>query len=293
MSMANPNSGHYALRDLGKLGMVKNVITQNVDSFHPRAHPEIPTLELHGYLRSAVCITCRNEHPRDVFQTELARLNPAWKEFLKEAISSGALETEDPDEKRTRGIKMNADGDVEVPGAPYTTFRYPACPTCLARPPPLADGTKGVVEVDRDGALEPTSTAGILKPAVVLFGDSISAEVKHAADEAIDSAGRLLVLGTSLATYSAWRLAKRAKDRGMPIAVINMGGVRGEEAFFTDLDPKQAGGRGVRTEISTESLLPALVHEMRKSEARSHQDAPHVASFERTNPAEVFRDFLS
>ncbi|KAK4639672.1 hypothetical protein QC761_710430 [Podospora bellae-mahoneyi] len=298
MSMANPNSGHYAIRDLGKLGVVKGVITQNVDSFHPRAHPDIPTVELHGYLRSAVCITCRNEYPRDVFQTELARLNPVWKDFLKEAISSGALETEDPNEKRTRGVKMNADGDVEVPGAPYTTFRYPACPTCLTRPPPLADGTKGVVEVDQDGALEPISNAGILKPAVVMFGDSISPEVKHDADKAIDNAGRLLVMGTSLATYSAWRLAKRAKDRGMPIAVINMGGVRGEEAFFTDLDPNQTGGQGVRTEISTESLLPALVQAMRKPEARSrrhhhHHDAPHAVAFERTNPAEVFKDFLS
>jgi len=90
------------------------------------------------------------------------------------------------------------------------------------------------VEVDHQGAWESTSTAGILKPAVVMFGESIAESVKNAAEQAIDNSGRLLVLGTSLATYSAWRLARRARERGMPIGIINLGGVRGEELFFDD-----------------------------------------------------------
>ncbi|KAK4193650.1 SIR2 family histone deacetylase-like protein [Podospora australis] len=274
MSKSKPNAAHFALRDLGELGFLSSVITQNVDSFHPRAHPEIPTLELHGYLRATVCTSCRNEFPREAFQEELARLNPAWAEFLKTAIESGALETEDPEEKRARGIKMNPDGDVDVPGAPYTTFRYPACPTCLAKPPPIGfDGTsKGVVEVDQDGAWKAGSNAGILKPNVIMFGESIPSTVKVAAEEVVDGAKNLLVLGTSLATYSAWRLVKRAKERGMPIAAINVGGVRGEDVFFSDLDPTQTGKQGVRTEVSTESLLPALVRSLRPSKPSTLKD---------------------
>jgi NAD-dependent SIR2 family protein deacetylase len=288
---AQPNAGHYAVRDLGKLGFVSSVITQNVDSFHPRAHPEIPTLELHGYLRSTVCTSCRNEFPREGFQAELARLNPVWNTFLQEVIATGALQTEDPLEKRARGIRMNPDGDVELPEAPYTTFRYPACSTCLSSPPPLADGTRATVEVDNDGAWSPTSNAGILKPAVVMFGESIAGKVKQTAEEAIDGAGRLLVLATSMATYSAWRLAKRAKERGMPIGIVNIGGVRGEDIFFADLDPDQTGGQGVRVEMSTDSLLPALAHELRQPAFRRPAAAADADSLQE-NEAAVFKNML-
>ncbi|AEO57471.1 hypothetical protein MYCTH_81379 [Thermothelomyces thermophilus ATCC 42464] len=290
---AQPNPGHYAVRDLGRLGLVSAVVTQNVDSFHPRAHPDIPTLELHGYLRSTVCTSCRTEMPRDGFQAELARLNPVWDAFLQEALATGALETEDPHERRARGFRVNPDGDVELPQAPYTTFRYPACPKCLSDPPLLADGSRAAVEVDNDGAWSPTSKAGILKPAVVMFGESIADGVKKAAEEAIDGAGKLLVLATSMATYSAWRLAKRAKDRGMPVAIVNIGGVRGEEAFFAGLDPDQTGAQGVRLEMSTETLLPALVRELRQQPILQNAEpsSAEAASF-LENDAAVFKNML-
>ncbi|KAH6654583.1 DHS-like NAD/FAD-binding domain-containing protein [Truncatella angustata] len=267
---AKPNAGHYAVKHLGDLGLVRSVITQNVDSFHPKAHPSLPTTELHGYLRATVCVSCQTELPRDVFQDELARLNPAWAAFLQEIIASGALDTENPDERKRRGMKTNPDGDVDLPDAPYTTFRYPACPHCLANPPTLAEGGKATVEVDSDGALKPTSNAGILKPAVIMFGESVRSQTKIDAEQAVESADRLLVLGTSLATYSAWRLAKRAKDRGLPIAIVNLGGVRGEETFFADLDPLQKGAQGARVELSTDELLPRLVEGLRQSSDVQH-----------------------
>lgn len=292
LHQARPNAGHYAVRDLARLGLVSAVVTQNVDSFHPRAHPATPTVELHGYLRATVCTSCRGEFPRDLFQEELARLNPLWAVFLSEAMGSGALATEDPREKEERGVKMNPDGDVDVPGAPYTTFRYPACPKCKKEPPVVDGGGRGVVEVDDDGAWQPTSTAGVLKPAVVMFGETISSQVKHAAEEAVDGAGRLLVLATSLATYSAWRLAKRATDRGMPIAIVNMGGVRGEEALFVGLDPQQTGTQGVRVEESTDRLLPSLVEELRRSGLRGLDDSrPGMPAGDGENA--VFKDLLS
>ncbi|KAI3336466.1 SIR2 family histone deacetylase-like protein [Xylariaceae sp. AK1471] len=289
---AKPNATHFAIKQLNDLGLVQNVITQNVDSFHSKAHPDIPTIELHGYLRSCVCISCHEELPRDDFQNELARLNPTWAAFLQEILASGALDTENPDEQRARGMKTNADGDVDLPGAPYTTFRYPACPKCLTTPPPMGDGSRATVEVDSDGAWIPSSTAGILKPAVVMFGESIRDSVKKAAENMINDADRLLVLGTSLATYSAWRLAKQAKDQKKPITIVNLGGVRGEDVLFVGLDPSQQGGQGARVEISTDELLPALVEQLGRSsttqnalEAPSHTIEGHGAS--------VFKNMLS
>jgi NAD-dependent SIR2 family protein deacetylase len=225
------------------MGLVGTVVTQNVDSFHPHAHPQLRTLELHGYLRNCVCLTCRTEYNRDKFQEDLSALNPAWAAFLAEMLESGALSTENPDERRRRGLKTNPDGDVDVPGIEYSSFRYPACPRCLSKPP---EGKK--VEIDADGAWAPTSTAGVLKPAVIMFVES-----------AIDEASRMLVLGSSLATYSAWRLVKKAKEEGMPIAIANMGGVRGEEHFLESLSSSGSGKDGVRCALPLEQLLPVLV----------------------------------
>lgn len=178
-------------------------------------------------------------------------------------LTSGALATENPSERRARGLKSNPDGDVDVPGAPYTTFRYPACPSCLARPPVLADGARAVVEVDGDGAWSTRSNAGILKPAVIMFGESIASSARTAAEQAVDEAARILVVGSSLATYSAWRLVKRAQERGMGIGVVNLGGVRKEEGFFPVEGVNMDGdGRGaVRVSLGAEVVLP-LVEEM-------------------------------
>ncbi|KAI9658521.1 MAG: hypothetical protein M1831_003959 [Alyxoria varia] len=261
---SHPNAAHYAVKELGSLGRVSSVITQNVDSFHNTAHPELHTLELHGYLRSLVCLTCRNEYPREEFQKQLAALNPAWAGLLKEALESGVFDTEDPEERRSKGLRTNPDGDVDLPDAPYSTFRYPACPTCLKNPPVLPDGSKGRIEVDSDGAWTESSNAGILKPAVIMFGESIATSVKQDTERAVDNAGRILVLGSSLATYSAWRVVKRAKDHGMPIGILNLGGSRGEESFFEHMPSDNDGRYGVRCCESLEEVLPRVVEKIRR-----------------------------
>jgi NAD+-dependent protein deacetylase sirtuin 4 len=257
---AKPNAAHFAIGELARKGFISSVITQNVDSFHSKAHPHTPIIELHGYLRSLVCINCNQLMPRDQFQQALSQLNPAWATFLEELLRSGALDTENPEERRKKGYRTNPDGDADVPNAPYTTFRYPACPACLTTPPKLRDGSSGHVEVDQDGAWSLRSNAGILKPNVVMFGESIPSELKIAADEAVNEASRILIVGSSLATYSAWRLVKRAHEKEMPIAILNLGGVRKEEIFFTNIDPSNRGETAVRASQPAEVVLPALLN---------------------------------
>lgn len=262
LNRSKPNAAHHAVASMGKAGILSSVITQNVDSFHPRAHPDLRTLELHGYLRSTVCLSCRTECDRAEFQKNLSALNPAWAAFLDEMLQSGALTTENPEERRRKGLKTNPDGDVDVPGVEYTTFRYPACPVCLEKPP---EGKR--VEVDADGAWSAKSDAGILKPAVIMFGESIPNPVKLAVESAIDEASRILVLGSSLATYSAWRLVKRAKEQGMPIGIANLGGVRGEEQFFADVLAAVDGKDAVRCAEPLEQFLPMLVERLQQRNA--------------------------
>ncbi|KAF2461386.1 DHS-like NAD/FAD-binding domain-containing protein [Lineolata rhizophorae] len=254
LDRARPNRAHWAVKELGEMGLVGEVITQNVDSFHPTVHPSLPTTELHGALRSVVCLSCGTHYPRSSFQRILARLNPTWAAFLADLERSGALSSEDPAHRRARGLRTNPDGDVDVPGVQYDRFAYPACPRCAGRKRGAAGAEAAGLWADELSAggeepypdhhhpHRPSATlldgphAAVLKPAVVMFGEAIAPPVRAAADAALDRAGRLLVVGSSLATYSAWRLARRAKERGIPVGVVNLGGVRGEEAFFADVE---------------------------------------------------------
>lgn len=59
----SPNKGHYALAKLEKLGKIKAVITQNIDSLHQAAGSK-KILELHGTLARFYCSNCmRNYSP--------------------------------------------------------------------------------------------------------------------------------------------------------------------------------------------------------------------------------------
>lgn len=152
-------------------------------------------------------------------------------------------------------IKTNPDGDVELPDAPYHQFRYPPCPKCLEESP------SGSVLVDSEGAHMPNldgPTRAILKPSIIFFGESISDTARKEAEIAVANADSVLVLGSSLATYSAWRLVKAAHEKGIGVGVVNLGGVRGDDMFFAD---GARGGR-VRIEFPASDVLSGVVEEV-------------------------------
>ena len=70
---------------------------------------------------------------------------------------------------------------------------------------------------------------GPLKPDVVFFGHNVARPVVDRAFAMLDEAEALLVAGTSLAVFSGYRFLLRAALRGMPIAIVNRGPVRGED----------------------------------------------------------------
>ena len=95
-----------------------------------------------------------------------------------------------------------------------------------------------VVPCDRCG--------GDLMPDVVFFGGSVPRDRVEAAYALVEGAEALLVLGTSLAVYSGLRFPRRAKERGLPVALVNLGETRGDP--LCDL----------RVEARTGEILPAL-----------------------------------
>ncbi|KAJ2918682.1 hypothetical protein MD484_g1763, partial [Candolleomyces efflorescens] len=66
------------------------------------------------------------------------------------------------------------------------------------------------------------------KPEVVFFGESIKQEVKQRSYEDIESSDQLLVVGTTLATYSAFRLVKHALELKKPVILLNLGPTRAD-----------------------------------------------------------------
>jgi NAD-dependent deacetylase len=54
---ARPNAAHYAVAELEHAGIVKTVITQNIDNLHQAAGSHA-VYEYHGTLKSLVCLKC-------------------------------------------------------------------------------------------------------------------------------------------------------------------------------------------------------------------------------------------
>lgn len=69
MGEAAPNPGHYALVELEKLGILKCVITQNIDALHEKAGTK-SLLEYHGSVLKLRCVSCGSRFRRDEFDLE-------------------------------------------------------------------------------------------------------------------------------------------------------------------------------------------------------------------------------
>lgn len=96
--------------------------------------------------------------------------------------------------------ELAPDGDAELAGGLERTFEVPPCEAC----------------------------GGVLKPDVVFFGENVPRPRVEEAWAVVDDADALLVVGSSLAVFSGYRFVRGAAERGMPIAIVNLGETRGD-----------------------------------------------------------------
>ena len=192
-------------------GAVAGVITQNVDRLHHAAGSQ-RVVELHGALAEVVCLDCGTFETRDGLQTRLRDLNPAWQPATAE---------------------MAPDGDADLEGDAYRSFRPADCRAC----------------------------GGPLKPNVVFFGENVPRSRSEAAWALWDQAEALLVVGSSLAVLSGYRFIKKAPRRGLPVVIVNRGPTRGDpeatvrvDAGLGDVLPRLADALIRRGERSPPSL---------------------------------------
>lgn len=66
MINAEPNPAHIALAEMEKQGLIKTIITQNIDILHHKAGSK-NILEVHGTLKTLTCIQCFNQYPSEQF----------------------------------------------------------------------------------------------------------------------------------------------------------------------------------------------------------------------------------
>jgi NAD-dependent SIR2 family protein deacetylase len=109
MAHALPNTGHRAFAALEHAGVVRGVITQNVDGLH-RAAGSRSVIDLHGRIADVVCLACRRISGRDELQARLTALNP------------GFLDAVGPQ------VEAAPDGDAVL--ASVAGFRLAACTGC-------------------------------------------------------------------------------------------------------------------------------------------------------------------
>jgi NAD-dependent deacetylase len=71
LAAAYPNPAHYALARMEQMGILKCVITQNVDNLHQRAG-SVEVVEFHGNMLRACCLKCRAKQPIEDVEARLS-----------------------------------------------------------------------------------------------------------------------------------------------------------------------------------------------------------------------------
>jgi len=108
----------------------------------------------------------------------------------------------------TEVTRYTPDGDAELAADSHHDFSVPNC-----------------IECD-----------GIVKPDVVMFGESVSKDRVYDARAVIDRADALLVVGSSLMVFSGFRFARQAAEQDKPIAIVNQGRTRADDLASLKID---------------------------------------------------------
>jgi len=196
------------------------------------AHHALGALERQGRLRGIITQNVDRLH-QGAGSRRVIELHGALADVI--CLTCGARE--DRADVQTRLLAANPgwldrlavaapDGDAELPADEVDGFQVVTCLRC----------------------------AGTQMPDVVFFGGSVPEAKVAAAWTLLEEAEVLLVVGSSLTVYSGWRFARGARERGIPIAIINMGPTRADEISH------------LRIEAPAGLVMPAVAERLRTQE---------------------------
>jgi NAD-dependent SIR2 family protein deacetylase len=113
IAQAVPNSGHDAVAELERRGLLDGIITQNVDGLHQAAGAR-SVIDLHGSLSRVRCLGCGQRTSREELDQRLRAVNASWAASLQDAESS----------------VVNPDGDVVLGASAIDGFQVVDCTRC-------------------------------------------------------------------------------------------------------------------------------------------------------------------
>ena len=99
------------------------------------------------------------------------------------------------------------------------------------------DGDSGVErELEEFRVPDCRDCGGVLKPAVVFFGENVPRERVDEAMAALARSDALLVVGSSLMVFSGFRFVLAAERAGLPVAAVNRGRTRADDRLALKVD---------------------------------------------------------
>lgn len=212
---ARPNGNHLHVTQLQRAGYVGPVITQNVDGLHQAAGSG-DVVELHGSLERAVCLTCGEVTSRHALHERMTEGNPGFMgRFASAAAAVGSQ----------WGEQVRPDGDIVLGDELVESFHAPRCLVC---------------------------GHDTVKPDVVFFGESVAKPLVERCFRLVESAGTLLVLGSSLSVMSGYRFVRHAHRLGIPVAIVTQSATRGDAEATVRLH--------ARLDTTLDALAAAIAH---------------------------------
>lgn len=148
---------------------------------------------LHSAAGSLQVIDLHGTYDRVLCLQCAARFPRSEIAVLLERLNPGYLERESD----AGDVAPDADADVDA----TSDFVMAPCPVC----------------------------GGMLKPDFVYFGENVPRDRVAQAYDVVDSAGALLVAGSSLTVMSGLRFVRHAVKTEKPVVIINRGGTRGDD----------------------------------------------------------------
>lgn len=91
----SPHSGHHILADWGERGLVKSIITQNVDGFHQQAG-SCHVAELHGTLQTVFCNSCGTVYSSEEYAQGTYRCKKCGGFLRPSVVLFGEMLPEEP-----------------------------------------------------------------------------------------------------------------------------------------------------------------------------------------------------